>query len=180
MNGTSRYSRTPLYASTKAFSSWPTRSPVGEQPRSWSRWLLYSRSSEESVFFLCDDESLLLVEVTWKLLFPHSSSLTPILRHSWRCPMLLGLDLGLGLRGHCLDCRTSEKIGCRMSDAAFSDSEIVFINLDSDAVPAPLRGGNCGRARAHEGIKNGVAHETEHADKTFSQFHRVRRRVFPR
>src|SRR3954447_19054879 len=106
MNGTSRYSRTPLDASTKAFSSWPTRSPVGEQPRSWSRWLLYSRSSEESVFFLSDAEPLLLIEVTWTLFLRHSSSLAPILRHSRRCPMLLGLDdRGPGLWSDRLDFR---------------------------------------------------------------------------
>jgi hypothetical protein len=76
-------------------------------------------------------------------------------------------DLWLGLWDHYLDCCTSEKIGCHMSDAALCDPEIMLIDFDADAVPAPLRGGNRSRSRSHERIENSVTDEAEHSDEAF-------------
>src|SRR5712691_7991241 len=57
--------------------------------------------------------------------------------------------------------------------------EVLRRDFHADAVAAPFRRGNAGRAGPHERIEHRVSDKAEHADEPLGELKRVRRRMIP-
>src|SRR2546425_2186331 len=57
--------------------------------------------------------------------------------------------------------------------------EILRRDFHADAVAAPFRRGNVGRAGANERIEHRVSDKAEHADEPLGELKRIRRRMIP-
>ena len=62
------------------------------------------------------------------------------------------------------DLRFAEEVRRRFCKAFVRYLEVVRINLNSDTVPTPTRGGNAGRTGAHEWIQYNIPHEAKHSN----------------
>src|SRR6266571_2842676 len=57
--------------------------------------------------------------------------------------------------------------------------EVFGRDLHADAVAAPFRGGDAGRAGSHEWVEHRVSDKAEHANEPLGELERIRRRVIP-
>src|SRR5712691_10986613 len=57
--------------------------------------------------------------------------------------------------------------------------EVLRRDFHADAVAAPFRGGDAGRAGPHERIEHRVSDKAEHANEPLGELERVRRRMIP-
>src|SRR6267378_1386066 len=67
---------------------------------------------------------------------------------------------------------------CTVGRDAFSRQlEIVCVHFDADAVASPPRTSEIRRSCSHKGIQYSISCKGEHANQSFSQLERIRRRV---